>query len=185
MNALDDSSLATRAGEDPQAFAAIFDRYYAAVFNYVRYRCDDDATADDVTALVFEKLMHNIGRYDPEKGAFPAWLFAVARNAVNDHWRKARRQKWVSLDFLQGAAAPEPSPEAGLVHAEEESALLAAVGHLPARERDVLGLKFAAGLTNREIARTTGLQESHIGVIVHRSLAQLRTKLHSLLGETL
>lgn len=184
MNALDDSSLAARAGEDPQAFAALFDRYYAAVFNYVRYRCDDDATADDVTAQVFEKLMHQTGRYDPEKGTLPAWLFAVARNAVNDHWRKARRLKWISLDFLQAAAAADPSLEAGLIHAEEESALLAAIGQLPARERDILGLKFAAGLTNREIARTTGLKESHVGVIVHRSIAQLRAQLQSLLGES-
>ena len=180
MNATDDSTLAAQAISSPDAFAVLFDRFYAPVFNYVRYRCDDDATADDVTARVFERLLQQLHRFDPEKGAFTSWLFTIARNMVNDAWRRNRSQKWISLDFIKNVSSTGQSLESDLIQAESESALLAAVSRLPSRERDLLGLKYAGGLTNREIARMTGLKESHVGVILYRAIRQLR----SFLGDT-
>ena len=60
---------------------------------------------------------------------------------------------------------------------EERDRLLAALARLPARERDLIGLKFAAGLTNRRIADLTGLTESNVGVILYRTIRRLRTDL--------
>lgn len=180
MKIFDDSTLAVQAAEDPEAFGALFDRLYRPVFNYIRYRCDDDLTADDLTAQVFERLLQNLNRFTPEKGPFAPWLFTIARNTVNDHWRRSRRLRWIPLDLVRDAVSPAPTPEANFLHCEEEESLLAALQQLPVRERDILGLKFAGGLTNRDIARTTGLRESHVGVIIYRAIGRLR----SALGET-
>ena len=173
-NTLVSDTLATQAATDPGAFAALFDCFYGRVFNYARYRCDDDDTADDLTAQIFERVLTNLRQYAPEKGPFTPWLFALARNVINDHYRAAHRFRWLTLDALRGVPAPEPGPEAILLACEDERELLTALAGLDARERDVLGLKFAARLTNREIARNLGLREGHVGVIVYRALGKLR-----------
>jgi RNA polymerase sigma factor (sigma-70 family) len=174
---LDESALAIRAAQDSAAFGELYDHFFPRVFNYARYRCDDDLTADDLTAQIFERALTRLDQYTPEKGPFAPWLFALARNVINDYWRRARRHRWVSLDFLRNVPSPDPDPEDWLVASESEWGLLAALEGLNTRERDILGLKFAARLSNRQIAKTTGLSESNVGVITYRAVGKLRERL--------
>ena len=102
-------ALVTQASADVAAFGALYDHYFARVYNYVRYRLPDAASADDITAQVFERALNKIDAYRPEKAPFAAWLFAIARNAVNDHLRRQQRRRWLSLDILGSGAAPSPN----------------------------------------------------------------------------
>jgi RNA polymerase sigma factor (sigma-70 family) len=170
-------ALVTQARADAAAFAALYDHYFSRVFNYVRYRLPDAQTADDVTAQVFERALNSIDSYRPEKAPFSAWLFAIARNAVNDQLRRQRRRRWISLDILSNRSSHEPGPVDIVSDTELQDELLAAVGRLGRRERDLIGLKFAAGLTNRRIAELTGLSESNVGIILFRTMRRLRAEL--------
>jgi RNA polymerase sigma-70 factor (ECF subfamily) len=172
-----ESALVARATAEPAAFAAIYDHYFSRVYNYVRYRVGDTEMTDDITAQVFERVLVNVGRYCPERAPFAAWLFAIARNAVNDHFRAQKRLRWLSLDALRDRASVEPRPEEVVIHAETRAELLAAVARLSDREQDLIALKFAAGLTNRRIAEMTGLSQSNVGVILYRAVRRLRAKL--------
>ncbi len=167
-------ALVARATAEPAAFAAIYDHYFPRVYNYVRYRVRDANTADDITAQVFERALVRIGSYRPERAPFGAWLFAIARNAVNDHLRAQRRRHWLSLEALRDRASTEPQPEEIAIHSETHTELLTAVARLSDRERDLIALKFAAGLTNRRIAALTSLSESNVGVILYRAIRKLR-----------
>jgi RNA polymerase sigma-70 factor (ECF subfamily) len=168
------NELLARAIAEPAAFAAIYDHYFSRVYNYVRYRVQDAETTDDITAQIFERALVNISRYRPEQGPFGAWLFAIARNAVNDHLRAKRRRRWLSLEVLCGRASAEPQPEEVVIGKETHAELLAALARLSDRERDLIALKFAAGLTNYRIAQLTGLSESNVGVILYRTIRKLR-----------
>jgi len=170
-------ALVARATVEPAAFAPVYDHYFPRVYNYVRYRVNDAATADDLTARVFERVLARIGHYCPERAPFAAWLFAIARNAVNDHIRAQKRRRWLSLDVLSDRLSTEPKPEEILVRKEGHAELLAAVAHLSDRQRNLIGLKFGAGLTNRRIAELTGLSESNVGVILYRTMRQLRAEM--------
>jgi RNA polymerase sigma-70 factor (ECF subfamily) len=170
-------ALAARATAEPAAFAAIYDHYFPRVFNYVRYRVRDAATTDDLTAQVFERALVRIDSYRPEQAPFGAWLFGIARNAVNDHLRARRRRQWLSLEVLRARRSAEAEPEDVALQSETRAELLAAVARLSTRERDLIALKFAAGLTNRRIAELTGLSESNVGVILYRAVRRLRTEL--------
>ena len=170
-------ALARRAASDPAAFASIYDHYFPRVYNYIRYRVRRADVTDDLTALTFERTLSRIDTFDPERSAFPTWLFAIARHAVNDHMRARRRQRWVSLDWLRGRLGEAVPADEALIRKERKHRLLVAVDRLGQRERDILALKFGAGHTNRQISRLTGLTESNVGVILHRAVRKLRNDL--------
>lgn len=172
-----EAALVARAAAEPAAFAAIYDHYFPRVYNYVRYRVREAESADDITAQALEAAWIKLASYRPERAPFAVWLFAIARNAVNDHLRAMSRRRWIPLQVLGDLPASEPEPEQVAIHHESHSRLLAAVSRLSARERDLVALKFAAGLTNRQIAELTSLGESNVGVILYRSMQRLRAEL--------
>lgn len=173
MNALDE--LAVQAASDPYAFSTLYHRCYARVYNYVRYRVDDDATAEELCGSIFERLLNALTGYRPDRASFITWLFAIARNALNDHYRRQRLRRYIPLDAILQRPDPQLTPEEKVVRDEETTRLLKALGKLEPQERDLLGLKFAAGLNNRQIAGVTGLSESNVGVRVYRAIQKLRS----------
>ena len=159
------------------AFAAIYDHYFGRIYNYVRYRIQDADVTDDLTSQIFERVLVNLGSYCPNKAPFAAWLFAIARNAVNDHLRAQKRRQRLSLEMLRDWAGSDPALVEIVADSETHHSLLVAVARLGSRERDIIALKFAGGLTNRRIAEITGLTESNVGIILYRTIRHLRTEL--------
>jgi RNA polymerase sigma-70 factor (ECF subfamily) len=146
------------------------------VYNFFRYRVKDGADAEDLTSITFEKAWRARHRYRRDQAAFQAWLLTIARNVAVDHLRRARPHE--SLDSAAAgealAAGPDPAQVAEDRAAFERLHLLLA--ELPARERELVALKYGAGLTNRAIARMTGLGESNVGTILHRTVLDLRAR---------
>ncbi len=155
-------------------FAALYDRYYAAVYRYVRYRVDSAADAEDLTSETFFRALDRLHTYRPERGSFAVWLFAIARNLVNSHHRRRARRRTLPLEQASDLPDPSPGPEHRALFCAQQAALHSALARLSDRDRDLLALKFAAGLSHREIARLTGLRENHVGVILYRALRRLR-----------
>lgn len=160
-------------------FADIFDRYYNRIFKYMRYRLNSIEEAEDLSSQVFEQLMHKTETYRPERAPFEVWLFSIAQNTVNAYYRRRKRRLWSSLESIGYLPSQQPNPEEVAVHSEERGKLLAALSCLDERERNIIAMKFAGGLKNREIAELMGLSESNTGVILYRSLRKLREILKS------
>jgi RNA polymerase sigma-70 factor (ECF subfamily) len=156
-------------------FADLYDRYFSRVYNYARYRVGDAAAADDAVSRIFEKALDRLPSFDPARGAEDAWLFAIARSVVADHFRGIR-PPGPALESIDPPAR-EPDFTDSLAGEESARALLGAVRALDERSREILALKFGARVTNRAIAEQTGLTESHVGVLVHRALKALKAVL--------
>ena len=163
--------------EGAQDFAGLYDRNFTKVYNYVSYRVGDPASADDVAGRVFERALDRLETYDPKTGPVEAWLFGIARNAVADHFRAKRWLSWLPLDAFAERPDRDAKNEDVLVADESRRELRRALDRLSARERELLALKFGAGMTNRAIADHLGLGESNVGVILHRAVLRLRTVL--------
>jgi RNA polymerase sigma-70 factor (ECF subfamily) len=150
---------------------ALFTEQLPGVYNFFRYRVGAGPEAEDLTSITFEKAWRARHRYRRDLASFTTWLFTVARNVAVDHYRQ--RRPHVPLEAaaeVPGGSTPEENAERRS-NVERLSALLA---RLPDRERELLSLKYGAGLTNRAIARTTGLSESNVGTILHRTVQELR-----------
>ena len=170
-------ALVQQALVNPAAFADLYDHYFPRIWDYIRDRVDSLPVADDITSEVFERALHKLHTYAPARAPFPAWLFAIARNAITDHYRSRQRRRWLSLSVLGERSDDAPGPPELMEADEARRELLVAVGELSERERDVLGLKFGARLGNRQIAEMTGLSDSNVGVIIYRAVGTLRDRL--------
>jgi RNA polymerase sigma-70 factor (ECF subfamily) len=157
----------------------MLDQYQASIYKYLRYRGLDVDEANDLASAVFERAVRKLASYDPARGALNTWLFAIARNILNSHWRAAGLHKTLPLDAVEEQRASDPPPEEVVVRRETRQELIEALGTLDDRERDLIALKFSALVTNREIASLTGMTESNVGVILFRALRKLRAVLSS------
>ncbi|BAF60450.1 DNA-directed RNA polymerase specialized sigma subunit, sigma24 homolog [Pelotomaculum thermopropionicum SI] len=175
----DKAELAVRAATEPVAFASIYDHYVSRVYKYMRYRVGDPTEAEDLTSQVFERVLAKIGGYCPERGPFAGWLFAIAHNTVVDYLRSQKRHRLVPLEVMAEAACSGTGPEEVVINIETREKLLAALSRLTDRERNLVALKFSAGLTNRAIAGITGLTESNVAVILFRAMRRLRAELEA------
>jgi len=160
-------------------FAGIYDRYFAKIYNYVRYHVGSPAEADDITGRVFEAALNRLSTYDAARAPVRVWLFGIARNAVIDWVRARNRRGEVVLDDINERVGAEPLVENLLEGKEETVLLLEAVSALDERSRDMIALKFSSGMTNRDIARMTGLGESNVGVIIYRAVKRLQAALET------
>lgn len=141
------------------------------LFAYVAGLLRDHSAAEEVTATAFERAYRRRRRFDRERGTPRAWLFGIARNAALDELRRRGRQA-----ELVGEP-PDPQAPAGADEAEaslRRAALAAALAELSARERELVALKFFAGLSNAEIAAVVGVSESNAGTRLHRVVTKLR-----------
>lgn len=159
---------------------ALFLEYHPRLYAYVRYRTGDLAEAEDLTSEIIERALKGLSSYDSRKGSFGPWLFRIARNTWVNHYKRHRRRSEVHVDLgdrLQDLASPELGPEQSAERREDIARLLVGLRALPARPQEILTLRFAAGLTNREIARTLDMNERTVSVIILRALRKLRKRL--------
>ena len=144
------------------------------VFNFFRYRCGNVADAEDLTSITFEKAWRGRDRYRRDKGAFSTWLFTIARNAAVDHYRA--RTAVVPLDEAALVASLAATPADHTAHRSDAARLAVVLQSLSDRDRDLIALKYGAEMSNRDIAKATGLSESNVGTILHRAVQALRER---------
>ena len=150
-------------------WAAVYAEQLPRVLNYFRFKVGDEALAEDLTAQTFERAWRGRGRYRDDLGAFSPWLFTIARNVAASHFRSWRPGRELPLDRL--ATPPQaPALEDIVQRRSDLTRLRALLARLPGRERELIELKYGAGLTNRAIAGLTGLSESNVGTTLHRTV---------------
>jgi RNA polymerase sigma-70 factor (ECF subfamily) len=171
-----------RATPQPQATEAkspaldwdqIYHDLAPRVYNYFRYRLGQERDVEDLTSRTFEKAWIARERYRRDLAGFSTWLFKIAQHLAVDHFRAQRNE--VSLDHVIDVAANDIT-ENDVERQSDLSRLASLMRDLAARDRELIALKYGAGITNREIASLTGLTESNIGSILHRLVQHLRVR---------
>jgi RNA polymerase sigma-70 factor, ECF subfamily len=149
----------------------VYREEFPRVYNFFRYRFGDGPRAEDLTSTTFERAWAKRGRYRHDRAAFSTWLFSIARNLAIDAYRRHRHT--ISLEDVE-LEAGLPAVEQQIQEQQDYFRLEQLLAQLPERERELVALKYGADLTNREIARLTGLSETNVGSILHRVVNKLR-----------
>jgi RNA polymerase sigma factor (sigma-70 family) len=151
-------------------FEALYRAARDDVFAYVCTLLRDRSAAEDVTSLAFERAYRKHGSYNARRGTERAWLFGIARNAALDELRRRKRTAALAADPEDPQAATVEEADALI----QRAALRAALATLPARDRELIALKFHAGLDNEELAKVLGTSRSNAGTLLHRAMTKLR-----------
>jgi RNA polymerase sigma-70 factor (ECF subfamily) len=149
------------------AFETLYRESRDDVYAYVAGLLRDRSAAEEVTAQVFERAWRKQRQLDRGRGTPRAWVFGIARNAALDELR--RRSRVAPASESEVGTASDPAD-----FAVDRALLQGALDSLTGRERELVALKFFAGLSNAEIAAVIGTSESNAGTRLHRVIEKLR-----------
>ena len=156
--------------------ARALDDYERALFAYARRLAPDTETARDLVQETFRRLCE--AEREKVEGHVRAWLFTVCRRLAIDLSRKEGRMTSDAARVLESPAGPQHSPLVQLQARRDASRLQDALDALPHKQREVVRLKFAHGLSYKEIAEVTGLSTSNVGYLLHHGLKALKATLN-------
>ena len=183
-----DRALVSRAREgDRSAFAVVIERHYPMLLNSCRRALHDAELAQDAAQQAVLTAMLGLGRLRDDD-RFGAWLIGIGLNVCRSLIAPSRRSA-TSLDVLVGRrepvwpAASEPELQGQLESAEVASRVRAAIGQLPAGQRQAVTLFYLAGLTHAEIAEELGTEPGAVKTRLHKARRSLRDPLEPLWKE--
>jgi RNA polymerase sigma-70 factor (ECF subfamily) len=160
---------------DREAFGRIFDAYAGPVYRFIASRVNRPSDAEDLTQLVFVKALEALPRYEVRGIPFGGWLFRLARNAVIDQVRT--RKEHLSLLAAATRETEEAGPEARATVQDDLDRVAAALAELTDEQREVIELRFFAGLSAQETAEAMDRQEGTVRGLQFRAIASLRRSL--------
>lgn len=160
---------------DETAAASLFDHYHPRVFRYALAKLRRRADAEDVAAETFARVLRDLDRFKWRGGGFEAWIFTVASNLVVDHVRRSGREVATETVLGDAGGPREPTPEDMAVHSELSRELRSLLEDLVPEQREVLLLRFAAGLDTKEAGEVMGRKPNAVRQLQFRALANLRS----------
>ena len=163
---------AAKAG-DQAALSELYQTYFPRLYRYILARTGNTYDAEDLTEEVFMRVLEAIKRFEHRKAPFSAWLFRIAHNAVISQRRK-ETARGRSSQLNDGMPVDSAGPEELVERRVALNEVMQAAKNLPDAQRQVISLRFAAGLTVAETARAMGKGEGNVKVIQHKAIAKLR-----------
>jgi len=156
-----------------EAFGLLYEEYVERVYRYVYVRTGRVEEAEDLTQEVFLRALNSIDAYRDHGKPFSAWLMRIARNEVASFQRRSGRRPQTELtEEIEDRHNGDIVETTERVMALED--LRVAVGQLPEAQRDVITLRFAAGLSVADTAKALGKRENNVKVLQHKGMQKLQ-----------
>jgi RNA polymerase sigma-70 factor (ECF subfamily) len=171
----DTVTLAQRG--DVQAVGRLYDQHHEALFRYIWVRVGENQLAEDMTGDVFMRMLDALPRFRPTDVPFRAWLYRIARNMIVDHFRKVKSHSVEPLQESHAEIDSEDNPALTVEQKLSSERLHQALESIDEVQREVVSLRFFAGLSLEETATALEKTEAAVKALQHRGLAALRQAL--------
>ena len=167
-----EAAAVLQAQSDPHAFADLYLLYRDRVYLYLLRRTGSAEDASDLAQEVFLRVFRSIRRYEPARGPFASWIFAIARNTHRSFFMRRRLGiAWdVSPEEVEGSSCSSQDPQTptGL---ERLKYLLS---RLTPKEQELIHLRFEIDLTIPQIAAVLGMSDEAAKKAMQRTLRKLK-----------
>ena len=160
---------------DQSAFAELYERYYDQIFRYVSFKCGSRLEAEDLTGEVFLRMLESIDKFKFQGFPFTSWLYRIAHNLVVDNFRRKGRKPTVPLDkVLHFSSEKDGEMENQAQINWSMGEVVEAMSSLTDLQREVITLRFVAGLSIAETADAVGRKENAVKALQHAGIRKLR-----------
>jgi len=168
-----EQEIIERSKKNPQAFGELYEKYFDRIFNYILRQTDNDELTGDLCSQTFVNALNNLGKYEFRGFPFSAWLYKIAGNEVNKHYRKNKGKKIFSIEELKVRELVEQTSDTW----DEEliNRVIRYMNELPTDMIQVLELRFFEDKDFKEIAFILDMTESGAKMRTYRALDKLRT----------
>lgn len=159
---------------DRHAAALLFDTYHPRLYRYALAKLGSPADAEDVASETFARVLGKLDSFRWKAGGFEAWIFKIASNLITDRHRRSVRERSTDEPIEERDTAMERQPEERTLHLESRHELDALLLTLPEEQREVLLLRFAAGLDTHETAAVMKKNANAVRQLQFRALQNMR-----------
>ncbi len=176
--AIDAGLMLAYAQGDVSAFEQLYSRHRGPLYRFLQRQLRNTALADEFFQDVWQRVIAARATWTPD-AAFSTWMFRIAHNRLNDHWRAQQHRPAAPDDADERAArVPDPhTPERTLSDFEQRRRLQMALDELPEDQRIVVTLRLEQELTLEEIGLITGVGRETVKSRLRYAMDKLRTRL--------
>lgn len=171
----EEKAMIAKAKTDLQFFEPIYNKYYEMIFRYVHRKTDDEDLAADLTSRVFMNAMHSLDKFEFRGVPFGAWLYRIATNETNKHFRD-NKKRLLSLEDQKVNMVMTCSELDDADIEQKQRVLTELIRELEEEEIRILELKFFETKNFKEIAFILDKKESAVKMKLYRSLDKLKKR---------
>lgn len=175
--------LAMANPEERLFMEVLYKKHYLLMRNVARDVLKEPEIADDIISDSCMRLIQNVATLmELAEQELKSYIATTVRNTAIDYYRKHARRREVSIHALeetQEDARPQADVEHQIALEGELRDVLIAIEALPELERQVIKMKFYYGMSDREIAESTGLSVNSIAKYISRARAHLKEILYA------
>ena len=169
---LDEHQLIADVRKDPRKFGLLYKKYANPVYRYIFTRTGNKQIAEDITSQTFLAALESFRKFRQD-GNFGSWLFTIARNKVNDHFRFSKPVAPIhEARFITG----EGDSLDLSIQSDQAKIVQTLIKKLPEDEQELLRLRFIAELSFSNIARLLHKSEDAVKKSTYRLLARLQSQ---------
>ena len=178
---MEEEVIVEKVKRDSNAYDKIYKLYHQKIFVYVFSFVKNQENAEDITSIVFEKALKGINSFQWEGVSLQSWLYKIARNTINDFYRKAYNkfpslsmdQEIGSMQNLQMKISDviynnEDSIELQIIKSDEEEKLYAVLQLFGEEDQYLLYYKYFETMSNKQIAKILEISETNVGTKLQR-----------------
>jgi RNA polymerase sigma-70 factor (ECF subfamily) len=159
---------------DPTAVGKLFDDHHEAIFRFFWARVRDHHLAEDLTGELFTRMVAELPRYQQRDLPFRAWLYRIARNLIIDNYRTDKNHMSLPLEQANHETSQTAAPDEMLEQTMKTERIQQALDIIDPSQREVVELRFLAGLSLKEAAATLNKTVAAVKALQHRGLYSLR-----------
>jgi RNA polymerase sigma-70 factor (ECF subfamily) len=156
--------------------SSLYEQYYDKIVRYIFVRINDRSEAENLGGDVFLRALESLDSFKGGAEQMRGWLFKIAHNLVIDHVRKISKRRIISIDKVEivDKLDVEEAVETNL----QVEQLSKALRYLTPAQREVIGLRFFAGLSSDEAGKILGKNSGAIREMQRAAVESLRKQMH-------
>src|SRR4051812_19260076 len=172
-----DASLVDRLRKgETSAGETLCRRYYQPLVRYLQRLVGNEQLAEEMHQQTWLSVLEHLDRFDSRHvaGGFKAWLFRIATNKANDHWRSSGREKAAKQGLRLVTDEELPAADHRMEGTEQEQKLKRAIEQLPDAQKQVLVLRYYSNMKFVDIAEMLGCPLNTALGRMHKAMLKLK-----------